>query len=584
MTDMENTISNDTVGNDGIFLRAADRARFDYLMRAIREDSTSMALSSDNDGVLDHYGRLLLSRLRKTEGLQIEVFLPQNTEQLLERYNQILADLSIEDARKSSGSPAPRRVLLAHDAKALSTRDLQLLSRLVNDFPGANVSLVLLVDKGGIKLHERTLDGFGQRLLRWPVEAPTRSEGDALLKVARAMGFEVEVKKVLAATGYAEIKIAPKKDKPKTEPDAAQVRFEQQLAAARKERDVLDGTGNDSQAKVAAAPGRTEPSLDGPAPEGKLFSQPAKALPGRSLLGMALRWVVALALLMTVSIAVIVSLFPQRMSPLLANSPILKDNLPPWAMEMVVSVVGKPPAAALEESKTDAAKTTVPAAGVDLPKDEASPAPAATPAVSDAPAGAVLPADGKTPLPKTEIATTEAPKTEAAGLTAPKTEPARAELKTDAKAEPKADAGAGPKTDAKPALKTDAKAEAKTDAKPEMKTAAGKNVPVADALAPRSESGIDAAVRAAKAGSFYVQHVSLGSMAEAQEWRAQYGALSGAKIVAVNTQDKGIKFAVISGPFADRKLAENFAARPGVPADPWLRPLKSLQSALLDNR
>ena len=135
MTDMQNEMSNHTVGNDGIFLRAADRARFDYLMRAVREDSASMALSSDNDGVLDHYGRLVLAKLRKTEGLQIEVFLPQNTEQLLERYNQILADLSIVDARKASGSPAPRRVLLAHDAKALSTRDLQLLARLVQDFP-----------------------------------------------------------------------------------------------------------------------------------------------------------------------------------------------------------------------------------------------------------------------------------------------------------------------------------------------------------------------------------------------------------------------------------------------------------------
>ena len=136
------------------------------------------------------------------------------------------------------------------------------------------------------------------------------------------------------------------------------------------------------------------------------------------------------------------------------------------------------------------------------------------------------------------------------------------------------------KADVRADVKTDVKAEAKPDAR----AAPVKGAPVADALAPRSESGIDAAVRAAKAGSFYVQHVSLGSMAEAQEWRAQYGALSGAKIVAVNTQDKGIKFAVISGPFADRKQAEAFATKPGVPADPWLRPVKSLQGALLGSR
>jgi len=145
------------IGPDGIFLRTADRKRFDYVLRGVREDSLSLALSSDNDGLLDHYGRLLINKLRKSDGLQIEVFLPQNTEALLERFNQILADLSIDEARNAETSQAPRRVLLAHDAKAISERDLQLLSRLVQDFPGANVSLVLLVDKPGILLHEKTL-------------------------------------------------------------------------------------------------------------------------------------------------------------------------------------------------------------------------------------------------------------------------------------------------------------------------------------------------------------------------------------------------------------------------------------------
>ncbi len=549
MTDMENDISNDTVGNDGIFLRAADRARFDYLMRAIRDESASVALSSDSDGVLDHYGRLVLAKLRKTDGLQIEVFLPQNTEALLERYNQILADISIEDARKAGGSPAPRRVLLAHDAKALSSRDLQLLARLVQDFPGANVSLVLLVDKAGMKLHERTLESFGQRLLRWPVEAPTRSEGDALLKVARAMGFEVEAKKVLAATGYAEIRIAQKKDKPKAEPDVAQVRFEQQLAAARRERDEADMMDTKLPGEAA---GRTEPSLDGPAPVAKLRSPAPKA---RSVLNRALRWVAALALLVAVSVALILALFPQRMSPLLANSPILKDNLPPWAMELVVSVVGKPPTAALEESQAEPAAPTVPATGADSRKDEVVSAPAAaSPAAASSVPAAAVPA---------------APADAAAKAEAAKTDVGKAD---SAKADAKADANADTKAEAKP----DNRAEVKTDAK-----AATANAKLADPLAPHSESGVDSMVRSTKAGSFFVQHVSLGSMAEAQEWRAQYGVLSAARIVAVNTQDKGIKFAVISGPFDDRKLAEAFAAKPGVPADPWLRPVKSLQGALL---
>ena len=111
-------------------------------------------------------------------------------------------------------------------------------------------------------------------------------------------------------------------------------------------------------------------------------------------------------------------------------------------------------------------------------------------------------------------------------------------------------------------------------AKPEAKPA------LAEALAPRSERGVDQQVKQAKAGSYFVQHVSLGSMAEAQEWRAQFAALSKAKIAAVSIQDQGIRFVVISGPFASRKEAEAFAARQGVPSDPWLRPVKSLQLAL----
>ena len=524
MNDQETEMSNDTVGSDGIFLRASDRTRFDYVMRAVRENSASLALSSDNEGVLDHYGRLVLAKLRKTDGLQVEVFLPQNTEQLLERFNQILSDISIDDARRAENSAAPRRVLIAHDAKAISTRDLQLLARLVQDFPGANVSLVLLVDRAGRMLHERTLDSFGQRLLRWPVETPTRTEGEALLKVGRAIGFEVEIKKVLAATGYAELKIAPKKkEKQSSEPSTAQARFEAQLAAARKERKEMD------EAEEAERQQRTEPTLDGPAAPAKpAFTEPAKP---RGMISKLIRWTAAVALMLAVTIGVVLLLFAQNLSPLLANSPILKDNLPSWAMDALVAVVGKPPTAKLEEEK--AAK--------------AAPAPAADAATVPAPA-----------------ADSSDVKADSAAPAAPLPETAKPE---PVKAEPA-------KTEAKP----EAKAEAKADAKPEVKS---EPVKAADALAPRSERGVDQMVRQTKPGSFFVQHVSLGSMAEAQEWRAQYGALAKARIVAVNTQDKGVKFAVVSGPFATRKEAETYAGRQGMPADPWLRPVKSLQSALL---
>ncbi|CAM8633341.1 Sporulation-like domain containing protein [Oxalobacteraceae bacterium] len=507
MIDTAQDASNDTIGSEGIFLRTADRRRFDYVMNAVQQQSLSLSLSSENDGVLDHYGRIVINKLRKMSDLQIEVFLPQNTEALLDRFNQILAGLSLEDARNRESSPAPRRVLIAHDAKAIGVRDLQLLSRLVQDFPGANVSLVLLLDRTGIAQHEKNLDAFGQRLLRWPLEQPTRAEGESLLNVARGMGFEVEVKKVLAATGFAEIR-APQ---PVGDPGS----FERHLSNARTRKSTSAQTPSTASSTKEAPEEQEPPSVFSEAPRRS------------SLLKTLLSWVLAFVLLLGVAIGTIALLFPQRLSPMLANSPTLKENLPPWMMSLVVQMAGKP-------------TTTLPEA-----KPESKPAadtgPSVPPPAADSSANKSETATAKVPASADPVASTD---------TAP----------------------AKPADTAKPAEPA-VSVTSTTDA-------ATAKVPVEDALAPRSERGVDQMIRQAPAGSVFVQHVSVNSMAEAQEWRAQYSALTGARIAAVTTQNKGVRYIVISGPFANMKEAETFTRKDGVPADPWLRPVKSLQRGL----
>jgi cell division septation protein DedD len=149
-----------------------------------------------------------------------------------------------------------------------------------------------------------------------------------------------------------------------------------------------------------------------------------------------------------------------------------------------------------------------------------------------------------------------------------------------AKVEPVAPLAAVRKLETKAEVKLETKAESAD--KPAMVKPAAERI--AEALAPRSERGVEQVVSQATAGSYFVQHVSLSSMSEAQEWRAQFPVLKKSRIAAVKTQDQGVKFAVLSGPFANRKEAEVFAGRQGVPADPWLRPLASLQKALLAPR
>lgn len=539
--DYEQELSADTFGADGIFLRAADRKRFDYVMRAVCNDGQCLALSSNNESVLDHYGRLVINKLRQTPDLQIEVFLPTSTEALLDRFNQILAGLSLTDARDAISSPAPRRVLVAHDAKSIDARDIGLMARLIADFPGANTSLVLFLDQSRDHQHDRLLESFGQRLLRWPVEAPTRAEGDALLKVSRALGYEVEVKKLLAATGYAASALAAASVEAAPSPAAsgsAKQIFARQLAAARNKARTEPVLDDDFSKESSASPASTA------SPE-PVLTQPGK-LTGK--LKTLLRWTLAIVLLFAVSAAVIAVLFPQRIMPLLATSPVVRENSPSWLLSLAGVPARTPPAV----------PAVVAPAAVVVPAPVAVAEPAAAtvmPATADSSAKPSV--DGKAE----QNATTE-------------TSAAVAKVDAVTKVAPVAPLAAVTKLEVKP--------EVKPEIKPETAKPASERI--ADALAPRSERGVDEMVSQAAANSYFVQHVSLATMAEAQEWRAQYPALKKSRIAAVNTQDQGVKFAVLSGPFANRKESEAFAARQGVPADPWLRPLTSLQKALLTAR
>ena len=573
---MEQNLSDQLIASEGIFLRMADRTRFDYVMRAIQEHSQSVAISSDSDDVLDHYGRIVINQLRQLPDLQIEVFLPANTEALLERFNQILSGLSLTDARDAESSPAPRRVLIAHDAKAINSRELQLLARLIQDFPGANTSLVLLLDQSGSRQHERSLENFGQRLLRWPLEKPTREEGDVLLAQARMRGLEVEVKKLLAATGFLKQEktldelVAPAIEKNEEAPLFTKPSSNKRKASGKDSSGRTEPVLNDIKLTSTKSASKTSAPAQPVANEGSLQVAQGPSFLRRTL-NMTVRWIAAIFLLMMVSVGVIALLFPQKLLPRLADSPILKENLPPWMMTLLIDYLPKSslPPAAPEATESPPAPLAIPAAPP-IPE----PVPAIVPANvnEEKKSEATVPATSSDSSVKKDVAS--------------KKEPVKPESKEVNKPLKSASSAETVKPMA-PVAKIESVLSAKTP-KPDTPAKSGKQESdrqTAEAvLTANSERGVTQLVQSAKAGSFFVQHVSLLSMAEAQEWRAQHAALSGSVIAAVNTQKQGIKFVVLSGPFADRKQAEQFANSPGVPKDNWLRPLASLRQALQDLR
>jgi hypothetical protein len=191
-----------------IFFRSKDKERFRLSLEAVKNGERGLALIGANEGVLDHYSRILVSRLREIPGFNLEVFLPNDTDSLLNRFNQILAKMTMEQARKPADPSAQVHLLVVNDARSVKQEQWNLLARLISDFPGTNVRLVLCIDKTGWPGYEKLLPMFGRQLYRWVVDTPTVDEAIQLTYAAQEYGYERDTDLLLEQVGLGDV-VAP---------------------------------------------------------------------------------------------------------------------------------------------------------------------------------------------------------------------------------------------------------------------------------------------------------------------------------------------------------------------------------------
>ncbi len=176
-------------GVQPLFFRIADRMRLEGYVSALVQDNMSLSLVSGHDAILDHYGKLLVARLREAAPhIGLEVCFPASAEALITRFNEVLQDYSIEDAMGAKFHNAPPKIWIVHDAGALPDNEIQLLARLVQHFPGANIRVVMLFNSTSQK--QKLVAAFGRRILNWEIEPPTPEQSEILMEQARAQGRE----------------------------------------------------------------------------------------------------------------------------------------------------------------------------------------------------------------------------------------------------------------------------------------------------------------------------------------------------------------------------------------------------------
>lgn len=184
----------------GPVLRTSDRMRLEGCVNALTQENLCLSLHCGHEVLLDHYVRLLLTHLRThSESHQVEVYFPANTESLLERFNAAIADQSISDATRHPRDSQQVRVWVVHDAQKVSESELQLLARLIHNFPGSRIRALLLFH--GPSEEPEALQAFGRKLLRWHIDMPTPEQAQDALELAQSEGRQAQVSQLLRRIG-----------------------------------------------------------------------------------------------------------------------------------------------------------------------------------------------------------------------------------------------------------------------------------------------------------------------------------------------------------------------------------------------
>ncbi len=233
-----------------IFQSPGDRLRFEILLKSLTEGSINLAVLSQHDLVLDFYGSLFEERLRAAGEQNIEFCTSTSSEQLVQTFNDVLSELTLNQATEKEKKLAPRRFLLFRDSILMQEFELQLLARLVNGFPAGNISVILLINSAGN--YHKKLEAFGKNLLQWEVETKAG-----------------EPKRVLSDWVADTPEAAPASEPPVLQPMSVQDSEEafKQLNMPKKTSWRIPGLGRKAQPSPAPAPASaTVVSVPAPAP------------------------------------------------------------------------------------------------------------------------------------------------------------------------------------------------------------------------------------------------------------------------------------------------------------------------------
>ena len=135
------------------------------LFHALAHEGRSVMMVSDDDALLDACGQSVVRKLRHNPSVEVCAMFDMDREVLLQRFNRLIENLSVDQALQSQGAPPTQQVWLQHIHNSQELEQAKLLIRLSNDFPAAGVKLLLMANN--LCADDLIHHGQAKKLLVW---------------------------------------------------------------------------------------------------------------------------------------------------------------------------------------------------------------------------------------------------------------------------------------------------------------------------------------------------------------------------------------------------------------------------------
>ena len=552
-----------------VFLREGDAAHFEQIIQRILDDATVIEIVGTHSRVLEHYARVLIRRLRGQADIQLEVFLPTGIDNLLDRFNRALADVSVTEAANSQRAGHPSQVLLLKETEGNHSHDGRVLAKLARSFPAANLKLISLRCEPGSPENAEGLQITGARSLRWRVEAPSIDDAKNWLDSIDDAQLKLATRTVLAKIH-------------------SSIGEDQPIVASRPRRVTVESLGDDDRVVVLQDDIQVKENSESGA------TQRRKRIP---LIDAA--FMVGISLM--ASATVIAVLYPDHIralaefagvapKPVILESAKSKDQARSADPSQVAStsVVGRDglqklavdkSAADAPKSETQAQSSPAPAAAVQpsVPTPTAFPAVSATAAAA---AGSVAAGERVVPVQpvvaaKPSVTPPQAPQASAVPTVPAGIRPPEAQRQDDAKTPVQAKIKLPEPVKEANSKAGVTKGTARTDEdkkKAPQKARAQERSPVNSEIA---------RVNNTPGNFFFVQHAALDTQEAAERWRADHDAFASARILPTRGKNAGqVIFVVVNGPFRSTEAADTYMKKRAAEAQYWVRSAASLKAVL----